>query len=82
MKRKAGPQNARLFRFYHPLFFRKGGGPHGYPIEQIREYSMEQRVDTYDVGPDSKLRFSALCRYCQEASERHLESGWTWATHA
>lgn len=46
----------------------------GYPIEQIREYSMEQRVDTYDVGPDSKLRFSALCRYCQEVSERHLES--------
>ena len=35
----------------------------GYPIEQIREYSMEQRVDTYYVGPDSKLRFSALCRY-------------------
>ena len=45
-----------------------------YTEEQIREYSLPMRVKTYDVGPDSKLKLSALLRVCQEISERHLES--------
>ena len=44
-----------------------------YTEEQIREYSLPMRVKTYDVGPDSKLKLSALLRVCQEISERHLE---------
>ena len=45
-----------------------------YTEEQIREYMLPMRVKTYDVGPNSKLKLSALLRVCQEVSERHLES--------
>lgn len=50
-------------------------------MEQIilNEYTMPVKIASYDVGPEGKLRLSAVLRYQQEAGERHLEGiglGW------
>lgn len=36
------------------------------------EYTMTVSVATYDVGPDDRMRLSAVLRYQQEAAEQHL----------
>lgn len=40
-----------------------------------REYVLPVTVATYDVGPDDRLRLSAILRYQQEAAEQHLAPG-------
>lgn len=40
-----------------------------------REYELPLKIATYDVGPDDRLRLSAILRYQQEAAERHLATG-------
>lgn len=40
-----------------------------------REYVFPVTVATYDVGPDDRMRLSAILRYQQEAAEQHLAPG-------
>ncbi len=40
-----------------------------------REYVFPLTVATYDVGPDDRMRLSAVLRYQQEAAEQHLAPG-------
>ena len=43
-------------------------------MQQIipREYVMPIKIASYDVGPNGKMRLSAVLRYQQEAGEQHL----------
>ena len=44
-----------------------------------KQFTMPIEVASYDVGPDNRLRPSAVLRYQQEAGERHLvDAGMGW----
>lgn len=45
----------------------------------LREYVLPVTVASYDVGPDDRMRLSAVLRYQQEAAEQHLApAGMGW----